>query len=75
MYFSSDGHPGLGGLDILQRLKGQKQNSLMSDEWDVVNLLKPINSNFDDFGISFAGKQIGDSSLPNRNDRKGYDHI
>src|SRR5574344_1803610 len=75
MYFSSDGHPGLGGLDIFAASKRPKAKFSDADEWDVVNLLKPINSNFDDFGISFAGKQDWGFFSSNRNDRKGYDHI
>ena len=49
LYFSSDGHLGMGGLDIFRakRIKGA--------EYDVVNLGSPINSTHDDFGIAFKG--------------------
>lgn len=46
LYFSSDYHPGLGGLDIFQSIK-------ISDKgWTVpVNLKPPINSGNDDFSL------------------------
>lgn len=46
LYFASDGHPGLGGLDLFY-------TNIQSDGTfgPVVNLGKPINSNMDDFGI------------------------
>jgi len=46
LYFSSDGHPGLGGLDIFKAEK--KDNS-----WVVTNMKPPINSPANDFGITF----------------------
>lgn len=46
LYFSSDGHPGLGGLDIFAvSLNGQGLYP------NVTNLKSPINSNQDDFGF------------------------
>lgn len=47
LYFSSNGHPGLGGLDIFKAKKDAKGN------WTVENLRMPINSPYDDFGIVF----------------------
>jgi outer membrane protein OmpA-like peptidoglycan-associated protein/tetratricopeptide (TPR) repeat protein len=49
LYFSSDGHPGLGGLDIYrgQFLKGRVSK--------MEHLSYPLNSPFDDFGMSFTG--------------------
>jgi outer membrane protein OmpA-like peptidoglycan-associated protein len=45
LFFSSDGHPGLGGLDIFY-------SRLKDDKWlKPVLLDSPINSEFDDFGI------------------------
>ncbi|AEH01681.1 OmpA family protein [Lacinutrix sp. 5H-3-7-4] len=42
LYFSSDGHPGLGGLDVFYaNLEGNRKT--------VANLGKPINSSRDDF--------------------------
>lgn len=69
-YFSSDGHEGLGGLDLFAA-------TFVSDStgWEVRNLLQPINSRFDDFGITIAkGGECGYFSS-NRGDRKNYDHI
>ena len=48
MYFSSDGHPGLGGLDIF------RATLQPSGGWLVENMGSPINSEGDDFGITFA---------------------
>ncbi|HEY4787015.1 MAG TPA: OmpA family protein [Bacteroidales bacterium] len=47
LYFSSNGLPGLGGLDIF-KAKPQPDGS-----WKVENMGSPINSNADDFGITF----------------------
>ena len=46
LYFSSDGHIGMGGLDIY-RASYQPDGS-----WIVQNMKAPINSYADDFGIS-----------------------
>jgi outer membrane protein OmpA-like peptidoglycan-associated protein/tetratricopeptide (TPR) repeat protein len=48
LYFSSDGHPGLGELDIFFIKTDTKTNKPVGR---VRNLGAPINSNFDDFGI------------------------
>lgn len=45
LYFSSDGHTGLGGLDIFVVSLDEKGSYPT-----VTNLKKPINSNLDDFG-------------------------
>lgn len=70
MYFSSDGHPGLGGLDMF------KATLQPSSGWLVENLGSPMNSEGDDFGITFAtpGKEAGYFSS-NRGDGRGYDHL
>ena len=44
LYFASDGHPGLGGLDVYVT-----SPQLQNDEQEIVNIGKPINSSFDDF--------------------------
>lgn len=49
LYFASDGHIGLGGLDIFKALP-QPDGS-----WIVQNIKPPINSSADDFGIVFQG--------------------
>lgn len=51
IYFSSNGHPGMGGLDIFKAFKSE-------NKWVVENMKVPINSSADDFGIVFQpGKQ------------------
>jgi peptidoglycan-associated lipoprotein len=47
LYFSSDGHIGMGGLDIFKAVP-QPDGS-----WVVSNMRYPVNSSADDFGISF----------------------
>lgn len=47
LYFSSDGHLGMGGMDIF---KAQMQKD---GKWAVSNMQYPINSSFDDLGIIF----------------------
>jgi outer membrane protein OmpA-like peptidoglycan-associated protein len=51
LYFSSDGHPGLGGLDVF------KSTRLSSDSWtewsEPVNLGKEINTPDNDWGYQF----------------------
>lgn len=71
MYFSSDGHPGLGGLDIFCATLQP------SGRWAVTNMGSPINSEADDFGMTFlpgADHPQGYMSS-NRGDGRGYDHI
>lgn len=69
LYFSSTGHPGFGGLDIFYA------NEIEDGVWNVTNMMSPINSNGDDFGISFIqGKEKGLFSS-NRGEKKGYDKI
>ncbi len=47
LYFASDGHIGMGGLDIF------KANQQPDGSWVVQNMKSPVNSFADDFGISF----------------------
>ena len=70
LYFSSDGHPGMGGLDIFV---ARKSNSSML--WSVQNIKPPINSSYDDFGITFERNAEKGFFSSNRNDIRGYDHI
>lgn len=51
LYFSSNGHVGMGGLDMFEAKKS-------GNKWGgVANLKHPLNSSGDDFGIIFRGKQ------------------
>lgn len=68
MYFASDGHPGMGGLDIF------RAQLTPSGGWNVVNMGVPVNSAADDFGITFGAGESGYLSS-NRGDARGYDHL
>jgi peptidoglycan-associated lipoprotein len=46
LYFASNGHKGLGGLDIFKAV-------LAGMEWTIENVGAPLNSPADDFGIIF----------------------
>jgi outer membrane protein OmpA-like peptidoglycan-associated protein len=48
LYFSSDGHPGFGGLDVFSAVKNGDKYT------DVKNPGAPLNSYTDDFGIVFS---------------------
>lgn len=69
LYFASNGHPGMGGLDLFKATQDS------TGKWNVKNLGAPINSMADDFGITFAGKEERGFFCSNRNDARGYDHI
>ena len=69
LYFSSDGHPGMGGLDIFKA----KQNK--AGKWEIENMKSPVNSMADDFGITFEGQKERGFFSSNRNDSRGADHI
>ncbi len=71
LYFSSDGHPGMGGLDIFRATAVGYPADL---RWKVENMGFPINSAGDDFGITFGKGEDGFFSS-NRGDARGYDHI
>lgn len=71
LYFSSDGHPGMGGLDIFRATAIGDPADL---RWKVENMGFPINSASDDFGITFGKGEDGFFSS-NRGDARGYDHI
>lgn len=70
LYFSSDGHVGLGGLDIFKAVCDTSGN------WIVENMKAPINSSADDFGITFErGQSIRGFFSSNRNQKRGLDKI
>lgn len=76
LYFASDGHPGMGGLDLFvaQLQPRDEEHHLDMDRWVIENMGVPMNSAADDFGITFG---TGESGLfsSNRGDARGYDHI
>lgn len=70
LYFSSDGHPGLGGLDIFKATYNSKAKS-----WSIENMGAPLNSQSDDFGMNFEKDLDRGFFSSNRNDGRGSDHI
>ena len=73
LYFSSDGHPGLGGLDIFV-VKSEKLKA-RSVGGGVQHPGFPLNSQGDDFGMTFEGRHNRGYFSSNRGDPRGYDHI
>ena len=71
LYFSSNGHPGMGGLDIFSA----KRDSVRG-RWIVENMGVPVNSQGDDFGMTFEpGAPHKGFFSSNRGDARGWDHI
>ncbi len=70
IYFSSDGLPGMGGLDIFKTTR--TSDSTFSDP---VNLKYPINTPRDDFGITFEKYADNGFLSSNRIGGKGGDDI
>jgi len=70
LYFASDGHQGMGGLDIYKVVEDDKGNIT-----GIENLKYPINSSFDDFGIIFNGKEETGYLSSNRKGGKGSDDL
>lgn len=69
LYFSSNGRPGMGGLDIFCAHPEE------DGHWTVTNMLYPVNSPQDDFGMTFEGPYNRGFFSSNRNDKRGWDHI
>ena len=70
LFFSSDSHAGMGGLDIY-RAELQPTGS-----WKVTNMGVPLNSAADDFGMTFADASLRSGFFSTgRNDARGYDHV
>ena len=69
LYFSSDGHTGMGGLDVFMAT----QNS--DGTWDVDNMKYPFNSPADDFGVVFEKEKERGYLSSNRPGGKGSDDI
>tara|TARA_B100001250_G_scaffold189598_1_gene162862 strand:+ start:6717 stop:9017 length:2301 start_codon:yes stop_codon:yes gene_type:complete len=54
LYFSSNGRPGMGGLDIYKaKYNFESDGSPKTMFYEAKNLQYPINTSFDDFGITF----------------------
>ena len=97
LYFSSDGHPGFGGLDIFiakpienGELRTERydysQGKDASDKtnhtsqfstlgYELEHPGSPLNSQGDDFGMTFEGLHNRGYFSSNRGDARGWDHI
>ena len=78
LYFSSDGHPGLGGLDIFiakPKTSEKSENSENSDSYQIEHPGFPLNSQGDDFGMTFEGLLNQGYFSSSRGDTRGMDHI
>ena len=96
LYFSSDGHPGMGGLDIYIAKPNEEPSPDPSEEGGLATsnrgsapLLEgvggglytlehpgfPLNSQGDDFGMTFEGLHNRGFFSSNRGDARGWDHI
>ena len=91
LYFSSNGHPGMGGLDIF--IAKPAEAELTSAATDSLTKKKkksfdqrpqnyilshpgaPLNSQGDDFGMTFEGLHNRGFFCSNRGDGRGWDHI
>ena len=69
LFFASNGHLGLGGLDSYVA-KSKDDNN-----WQVINLGSPINTNLDDFGFVMASDAKKGFFSSNRNGGKGSDDL
>jgi len=70
LYFASDGHAGMGGLDIFRVAKDENGN------WGTpVNMMSPVNSSGDDFGITFMGEEERGFLTSNRSGGRGGDDL
>jgi len=69
LFFSSDGHPGIGGLDIFKTTGA-------GTEWEPAeNMRSPINSGADDFGLTANRKARSGFLCSNRVNGKGSDDV
>ncbi len=70
LIFSSNGHPGMGGLDLFRATLQPDGN------WIVSNMGAPLNSNADDFGMTYNPHKANTGYFSsNRGDGRGYDHL
>ncbi len=69
LYFSSTGHVGFGGLDIFKSVK-------VDGKWsEPENMRSPMNTNWDDFGITFHKEDEQGYFSSNRRGGRGSDDI
>ena len=70
LYFSSNGHPGMGGLDLFKAIWDEEKKV-----WSIENLQSPMNSPADDFGMTFEGPYNRGFFSSSRGDARGWDHL
>jgi len=70
LYFSSNGHPGMGGLDIFIAKVDPNTNKYVLEHPGY-----PLNSQADDFGMTFEGPYNRGYFCSNRGNGRGWDHI
>ncbi|MBQ3700493.1 MAG: OmpA family protein [Prevotella sp.] len=80
LYFSSNGHEGLGGLDIyiaraIDNVSSEDSLALRTTGYTLIHPGFPLNSQGDDFGMTFEGLKNQGFFSSNRGDGKGWDHI
>ena len=69
-YFSSNGHPGMGGLDIfIAKVNPDSKRYVLEHPG------YPLNSQGDDFGMTFEGPYNKGYFCSNRGNGRGWDHI
>ena len=70
LYFATDGHPGLGGLDVfVTKINGENSYS------QPVNIGKPVNEQMDDFAFMINTKSRIGYFTSNREGGQGFDDI
>ena len=80
LYFSSNGHEGMGGLDIyiakvVDNVSANDSLVHRTSGYTVTHPGFPLNSQGDDFGMTFEGLKNQGYFSSNRGDAKGWDHI
>lgn len=66
LYFASNGHVGLGGLDVFM-------SQLTNDAWsEAQNMGRPINSSMDDFALVFKDKECKEGYVSTNRGDTGY---
>ncbi len=90
LYFSSNGHEGMGGLDIYIASPIHNAQSIVQSadtaatqpvfelspmNYELTHPGYPLNSQGDDFGMTFEGLNNRGFFSSNRGDGKGWDHI
>lgn len=80
LYFSSNGHEGMGGLDIyiarvVDNVSSEDTLAHHTTGYTVNHPGFPLNSQGDDFGMTFEGMKNQGYFSSNRGDARGWDHI